>query len=120
MILSLRAHNLCLNCPISQNHFLFAYAYIIVTACFYVRRWVSGVSSVYHPVVWMACAMYSKSTALMDRVWGEGRNCLVLVYLQGSTIPQFSQCVLKNCGKLAELASGESSLSVSGSILQPF
>ncbi len=73
-------------------------------------------SSIYHPVVWMACVMYAHSTALTDRVWGEGGSFVTLVYLQGSTTPLFSQCMLKGGGRVdeyVELANGENSLPVS-------
>ncbi len=73
-------------------------------------------SSIYHPVVWMACVMYAHSTTLTDRVWGEGGSLVTLVYLQGSTTPLFSQCMLKGGGRVdedVELANGETSQPVS-------
>lgn len=62
--------------------------------CVYVYRWVSGVGSAQHPVVWTACVAYTHSTALRDRVWGQDkpRSFLCLVYCQGCTQPSFWQC----------------------------
>lgn len=55
-------------------------------------RWVSGVGSVHHPMVWSACMAYANSTALSDRVWGEGGTFVSLVYCEGCTQPSFWEC----------------------------
>lgn len=67
----------------------------------------------YHPVVWMACVTYIHSTTLIDRVWGEDGSFVMLVYLEGSTKPIFSQCIMKKDNRSMELVSGENSLLVS-------
>lgn len=55
-------------------------------------RWVSGVGSVHHPMVWSACLAYANSTALGDRVWGEDGSFVSLVYCEGCTQPSYWEC----------------------------
>ena len=81
--------------------------------------WVSGVSSLRHPVVWTACVAYINSTALSDRVWGEGGSFVTLVYLEGSSQPVFSQCTcdvedVDHDSTSFKMACGESALQVCG------
>ena len=64
-----------------------------------VCRWVSGVGSVYHPLVWSVCVSYCQSALLRERVWGEDEGAfLMVIYSEGSNQPTFWECVVESGG----------------------
>lgn len=93
-----------------------------MTCVFSVCRWVSGVGSVQHPLVWAACMTYTHSTALRDRVWGnegegQGETFVTLVYSLGCTQPSFWECRANRGPEGADLppfkiSTGESEMQV--------
>ena len=70
--------------------------YLNIMLQFWFSRWVSGVITVHHPLVWAACVTYIHSAGLTDRVWGEGDTFVVLVYCKGQTQPSFWECRLSD------------------------
>ena len=84
---------------------------------YYPCRWVSGVDSVHHPLVWTACTAYTNSTTLRDRVWGEGHAFLCLVYCEGCVQPCLWQCQAREeeageMGVAFEISTGEAVIQV--------
>ncbi len=75
-------------------------------------RWLSGVSSVHHPLVWTVCAYYYHSPSLPDRVWGEGGAFLLVLYPNGAAEPEFWQCGVEGEREGFEIHSGEAVLEV--------
>ena len=80
--------------PVHSLYNNFLLLIFCLPCCCCLSRWVSGVDSIHHPMVWATCVTYAHSTALADKVWGEEdkRTFVVLIYFKGSSCPHFVEC----------------------------